>query len=115
MEAAINYILPEIGTNWFKHILTNVDCTDMLSLHDCKKNLRCKDLRLLTSPDSHRRIQDTIIVDNCPEVAVYNPYNLIPIKDFKGEKEDNMLELLSRYLISLANDRENQKSNLNMS
>jgi hypothetical protein len=54
-----------------------------------------KDLHCLLED---RMLRNLILVDNSEQKAFPQPKNLIPIQDFKGEKEDKHLSALSSYL-----------------
>ncbi len=55
-----------------------------------------KDLTILLSG---RRIEDIVIIDNKVESYASNLENGIPITDFLGQDDDQMLEQLERYLL----------------
>ena len=55
-----------------------------------------KDLNILLSG---RRIEDIVIIDNKVESYASNLENGIPITDFLGQDDDQMLEQLERYLL----------------
>ncbi len=48
-----------------------------------------------------RRIEDMVIIDNKIESYASNLENGIPITDYLGEDDDEMLEILERYLMKL--------------
>jgi len=48
-----------------------------------------------------RRIEDIVIIDNKIESYASNLENGIPITDFLGQEDDEMLEMLEHYLIKL--------------
>lgn len=55
-----------------------------------------KDLLILLNG---RNLQDMVIVDNKIESYASNLENGIPITDYLGEEDDDMLETLENYLI----------------
>jgi hypothetical protein len=60
-----------------------------------------KDLTILLSG---RRLQDILIVDNKVESYASNLANGVPITDFLGQEDDQMLEWLERYLMRHVGD-----------
>ena len=60
-----------------------------------------KDLTILLNG---RRIEDMVIVDNKVESYASNLENGIPITDFLGQDDDQMLEHLERYLLRSIGD-----------
>ncbi len=56
-----------------------------------------------------RRLEDMVIVDNKIESYASNLENGIPITDFLGQDEDDMLEILERYLIQLQDKEDVRK------
>jgi TFIIF-interacting CTD phosphatase-like protein len=51
-----------------------------------------------------RRIEDIVIIDNKVESYASNLENGIPISDFLGQDDDQMLEHLERYLLRSIGD-----------
>ena len=51
-----------------------------------------------------RRIEDIVIIDNKVESYASNLENGIPISDFLGQDDDQMLEHLERYLLRCIGD-----------
>ncbi len=60
-----------------------------------------KDLTILLNG---RRIEEMVIVDNKVESYASNLENGIPITDFLGQDDDQMLEHLERYLLRSIGD-----------
>lgn len=57
-----------------------------------------KDLMILLNG---RRLEDMVIIDNKMESYASNLENGIPITDYLGQDDDEMLEILTRYLIKM--------------
>jgi TFIIF-interacting CTD phosphatase-like protein len=57
-----------------------------------------KDLMILLEG---RHLEDMVIIDNKMESYASNLENGIPITDYLGQDEDEMLEILERYLLKM--------------
>lgn len=62
-----------------------------------------KDLSILLNG---RSLSDIVIVDNKVESYSSHLENGIPIKSYYGEKEDEMLNVLQRYLLKLKDKKD---------
>lgn len=60
-----------------------------------------KDLRMLTGNNSGRDLKNIIVVDNLISNFIYQTDHCVPIKDYNGEVDDNTLQSLTKYLMSL--------------
>lgn len=65
-----------------------------------------KDLNILLNK---RSLSDIVIVDNKIESYASNLENGIPIVDFIGQEEDEMLVTLKKYLLKLRNKKDVRK------
>lgn len=81
------------GHQYFDHILSRKHCW-FIAQHQAF----VKDLTILTFG---RDLKDIVIVDNKVESYSSNLDNGIPIKSFYGDDNDNMLQLLQKYLMKL--------------
>jgi len=48
-----------------------------------------------------RKLEDLIVVDNLICNFINHPKQCIPIKDFEGQRDDQVLKSLTRYMMSL--------------
>lgn len=89
-EKVINFI--EKGTKYFAHRLFKQQCLQKTGSYAFKYlDFLCR----------NRDIKDIIIVDNLVQNFALSLKNGIPIKDYKGENEDDELIHLAKYLREL--------------
>ena len=93
-EQYANTVLSSFGgQQYFDHVLSRQQC-----LFIYEHSVYVKDLTILLKG---RRLEDIVIIDNKIESYASNLENGIPITDFLGQEDDDMLEILQRYLIKL--------------
>ena len=80
------------GKKYFDHILSLQHC-----LFSMENEIYIKDLKIL---EEGRNLKDVIIVDNTIQSFFLQLSNGIPIYDYTGDKSDNILPILSEYLIN---------------
>lgn len=81
------------GKAFFDHVLTRKQC-----LFVKEHQVYVKDLNILLAD---RTLADIVIVDNKIESYASNLENGIPITDYVGQENDDMLLILNRYLLKL--------------
>lgn len=79
------------GKRYFDHVLSLQHC-----LYSMENEIYIKDLKIL---EEGRNLKDIVIVDNTCQSFFLQLSNGIPIYDYTGDKQDQMLPLLSDYLL----------------
>ena len=79
------------GKQYFDHILSRKQC-----LFVFEHSVYVKDLNVLLN---NRTLSDIVIVDNKIESYASNLENGIPILDYIGQEDDEMLVILKKYLL----------------
>ena len=69
-------------------------------------------VRFIVGDDKFKIIKDltrigvpldrVLLIDNSRSTGEWQPYNFIKVEDYSGDKKDNMLIHLERYLIEIA-------------
>lgn len=92
------------------HILPNVKNSSRFFRDSCSNicGYFVKDLSLIKCP-----IQKILLIDDFAGSAMKNPKNLIKIKPWNGEKDDNVLQNLSSVLENIALDSDLRESFIN--
>jgi carboxy-terminal domain RNA polymerase II polypeptide A small phosphatase len=88
----------EAENSYFQHRLTKNHC---LQVKLATAEFWAKDLRILTGPDSGRSLESIIVVDNLISNFIYHTRNCVPIKDYNGEADDQVLKHMTEYLLTL--------------
>lgn len=89
------------GKQYFDHILSRKQC-----LFVFEHSVYVKDLNVLLNK---RSLKDIVIVDNKIESYASNLENGIPIVDYVGQADDEMLVTLKKYLLKLKNKKDVRK------
>ncbi|CDW83768.1 nli interacting factor-like phosphatase family protein [Stylonychia lemnae] len=98
-KSCINAI--EGNESYFQYRLTKDNCVKIQEL-----GYHAKDLRLL---QIDRDLKDMIIVDNQVTNFMLQIHNGIPIKEFQGDKSDQVLKSLTQYLLSFKDIKDVRK------
>jgi len=77
-----------------KKVISRKNCIEM------KEGIMVKDLRIFAD----RRISNILLVDDSIYSFAFQIGNGIPVSQYKGNEEDDELEFLSQYLVSMAEE-----------